>query len=116
MPARATHPRSTTATPFYLIRELRPPGYRADRLAWPHGEGDDEDADEDAEDDHTTAGCRSVRPHPRARRTVQQPQGRQRRAAQAPTDRIHRRLRLGQEFAGLRYDRRRVAAAHQRDV
>ena len=30
---------------------------------------------------------------------------------EAPADGVHRRLRLGQELAGVRHDRRRVAAA-----
>jgi hypothetical protein len=48
------------------------------------------------------------RPDPRAGRAREQPQGRQRRAAQAAAHRVHRRVRLGQELAGLRHDRRRV--------
>ena len=46
----------------------------------------------------------------------EQPQGRQRRAPEAPADRVHRRVRLGQELAGVRHDRRGVAAADQRDL
>ena len=59
---------------------------------------------------------RQPRSDPRARRARQQPQGRQRRDPEAPADRVHRRLRLGQELARLRHDRRRVAAADQRDL
>ena len=36
--------------------------------------------------------------------------------AEAPADGVHRRLRLGQELAGVRHDRRGVAAADQRDL
>ena len=53
---------------------------------------------------------------PRAGRTREQPQGRQRRDPEAPADGVHRRLRLGQELAGVRHDRRGVAAADQRDL
>ncbi|CAA9569878.1 MAG: Excinuclease ABC subunit A paralog of unknown function, partial [uncultured Thermomicrobiales bacterium] len=56
------------------------------------------------------------RPDPRARRAGEQPQGRQRRDPEAPADGLHRRLRLGQELAGVRHDRRGVAAADQRDL
>ena len=59
---------------------------------------------------------RQPRPDPRARRAREQPQGRQRRDPEAPADGVHRRLRLGQELAGVRHDRRRVAAADQRDL
>ena len=51
-----------------------------------------------------------------AGRAREQPQGRQRRDPEAPADGVHRRLRLGQELAGVRHDRRRVAAADQRDL
>ena len=61
-------------------------------------------------------GCRQPRPDPRARRAREQPQGRQRRDPEAPADGVHRRLRLGQELAGVRHDRRGVAAADQRDL
>ena len=54
-----------------------------------------------------------IRVHGRAR---EQPQGRQRRDPEAPADGVHRRLRLGQELAGVRHDRRGVAAADQRDL
>jgi hypothetical protein len=43
----------------------------------------------------------------------EQPQGRQHRDPEAPADGVHRRLRLGQEPAGIRHDRRGVAAADQ---
>ena len=46
----------------------------------------------------------------------EQPQGRQRRDPQAPADGLHRRLGLGQELAGVRHDRRGVAATDQRDL
>ena len=59
---------------------------------------------------------RQPRPDPRARRAREQPQGRQRRDPEAPADGVHRRLRLGQELAGVRHDRRGVAAADQRDL
>ena len=49
-------------------------------------------------------------------RAREQPQGRQRRDPEAPADGVHRRLRLGQELAGVRHDRRGVAAADQRDL
>ena len=62
------------------------------------------------------ARCRQPRSDPRARRAREQPQGRQRRDPEAPADGVHRRLRLGQELAGVRHDRRGVAAADQRDV
>ncbi|CAA9349910.1 MAG: Excinuclease ABC subunit A paralog of unknown function, partial [uncultured Nocardioidaceae bacterium] len=66
--------------------------------------------------DARPAGCRHPRPHPRAGRTGEQPQGHQRRAPEAPVDGLHRRLRVGQELAGLRHDRRGVAADDQRDL
>ncbi len=59
---------------------------------------------------------RPPRSDPRARRAREQPQGRQRRDPEAPADGVHRRLRLGQELAGVRHDRRGVAAADQRDL
>ena len=59
---------------------------------------------------------RQPRPDPRARRAREQPQGRQRRDPEAPADGVHRRLRLGQELAGVRHDRRGVAADDQRDL
>ena len=59
---------------------------------------------------------RQPRPDPRAGRAREQPQGRQRRDPEAPADGVHRRLRLGQELAGVRHDRRGVAAADQRDL
>ena len=62
------------------------------------------------------APCRQPRPDPRARRAREQPQGRQRRDPEAPADGVHRRLRLGQELAGVRHDRRGVAADDQRDL
>ncbi len=71
------------------------------------------------EDRHAHAGAarrRQPRPDPRARRAREQPQGRQRRDPEAPADGVHRRLRLGEELAGVRHDRRRVAAADQRDL
>ena len=76
--------------------------------------------DQHGDDDRQTVDCasrrRQPRPDPRARRAGEQPQGRQRRDPQAPADGVHRRLRLGQELAGVRHDRRRVAAADQRDL
>ncbi|CAA9305888.1 MAG: Excinuclease ABC subunit A paralog of unknown function, partial [uncultured Frankineae bacterium] len=59
---------------------------------------------------------RPARPDPGAGRSREQPQGRQHRAAEAPADGLHRHLRIGQELAGLRHDRRRVAADDQRDL
>ncbi len=59
---------------------------------------------------------RHPRPDPGAGRAREQPQGRQRRDPEAPADGLHRRLRIGQELAGLRHDRRGVAAADQRDL
>ena len=56
------------------------------------------------------------RADPRAGCAGEQPEGRQRRDAEAPADRVHRRLRVGQELAGVRHHRRRVAAADQRDL
>ena len=50
------------------------------------------------------------------RRPREQPPRRQPRHPEAPADRVHRRLGLGQELARLRHDRRRVAAADQRDL
>ena len=64
----------------------------------------------------TPARRRQPRPDPRARRPREQPQGHQRRDPEAPADRLHRRVRLGQELAGVRHDRRRVAADDQRDL
>ena len=63
-----------------------------------------------------SARGRQPRPDPRPGRAGEQPQGRQRRAAEAPADGVHRGLRLGQELAGLRHHRRRVAADDQRDL
>ncbi|CAA9566362.1 MAG: Excinuclease ABC subunit A paralog of unknown function, partial [uncultured Thermomicrobiales bacterium] len=63
-----------------------------------------------------TTGCRPPRSDPRPGRAREQPQGRQRRDPKAPADGLHRRLRLGQELAGVRHDRRGVAAADQRDL
>ena len=62
------------------------------------------------------APCRQPRSDPRARRAGEQPQGRQRRDPEAPADGVHRRLRLGQELAGVRHHRRGVAADDQRDL
>ena len=59
---------------------------------------------------------RQPRSDPRARRAREQPQGRQRRAPEAPADGLHRRVRLRQELAGVRHDRRGIAAADQRDL
>ena len=68
-------------------------------------------------DAQSVAGhCRQPRPDPCAWRTREQPQGCQRRAPEAQADGVHRRLRLGQELAGVRHDRRGVAAADQRDL
>ena len=50
------------------------------------------------------------------RRAREQPPRRQPRHPEAPADRVHRRFGLGQELAGVRHDRRRVAAADQRDL
>ena len=87
-------------------REAAPP----DR--WRHDEHGHEDGDAVA----CAARCRQPRPDPRAGRAREQPQGRQRRDPEAPADGVHRRLRLGQELAGVRHDRRGVAAADQRDL
>ncbi len=46
----------------------------------------------------------------------QQSQGRRRRDRETPADRLHRGVRFGEELAGVRHDRRGIAAAHQRDV
>ena len=62
------------------------------------------------------ARCRQPRSDPRARRAREQSQGRQRRAPEAQADGVHRRLRLGQELAGVRHDRGGVATADQRDL
>ena len=62
------------------------------------------------------ARCRQPRPDPRARRAGEQPQGRQHRDPEAPADGVHRRLRLGQELAGVQHDRGGVAADDQRDL
>src|ERR1700736_13977 len=59
---------------------------------------------------------RPPRSDPRAGRAGEQPQGHRRRDPEAPADRVHWRLRLGQELAGIRYHRRGVAAADQRDL
>ena len=93
---------------------------RADRAAakaappnrWRH----DEHGHEDGHAVACAARCRQPRPDPRAGRAREQPQGRQRRDPEAPADGVHRRLRLGQELAGVRHDRRGVAAADQRDL
>ncbi len=62
------------------------------------------------------APCRPTRFDPRAWRPREQPQGHQHRDPEAPADGVHRRLRLGQELAGVQHDRRGVAAADQRDL
>ena len=64
----------------------------------------------------SAARCRQPRSDPRAQRACEQPQRREHRDPQAPADIVHRRLRLGQELAGVRHDCRRVAAAAQRNV
>ena len=79
---------------------------------WRH----DEHGHEDGHAVACAARCRQPRSDPRARRAREQPQGRQRRDPEAPADGVHRRLRLGQELAGVRHDRRGVAAADQRDL
>ena len=56
------------------------------------------------------------RPDPGARGPGEQPQGRQRRDPEAAADGLHRGVRLGQELAGVRHHRRRVAADDQRDL
>ncbi len=73
----------------------------------------------DHDRDHGTscgAPRRRPRPDPGAGRPGEQPQGRERRAAQAAAHRLHRRLGVGQELAGLRHHRRGVAADDQRDL
>ena len=84
----------------------------AERGSWRH----DEHGHEDGHAVACAARCRQPRPDPRARRAREQPQGRQHRDPEAPADGVHRRLRLGQELAGVRHDRRGVAAADQRDL
>ena len=54
--------------------------------------------------------------HRGPRRPREQPPRHQPRHPEAPADRVHRRLGLGQELARVRDDRRRVAAADQRDL
>lgn len=82
------------------------------RNRWRHDEHGPEDA--------RAVACgprrRPPRSDPRARRAGEQPQGRQHRDPEASADGVHRRLRLGQELAGVPYDRRGVAAADQRDL
>ena len=56
------------------------------------------------------ARCRQPRPHPRAGRTREQPQGHQRRHPEAPAHGVHRGVRIGQVVAGLRHDRGRIAS------
>ena len=73
--------------------------------AW-HHRGDDEDR----------LARRPPRPDPCAGRAREQPQRHQHRDPEAPADRVHRGLRLRQELARVRHDRRRVAAADQRDL
>ena len=86
------------------------------KAAPPHRWRHDEHGHEDGGADARAGGCRQPRPDPRARRAREQPQGRQRRDPEAPADGVHRRVRLGQELAGVRHDRRGVTAADQRDV
>ena len=50
------------------------------------------------------------------RRPREQPPQHQPRHPEAPADGVHRRFGLGQELARVRHDRRRVAAADQRDL
>ena len=76
----------------------------------------DEHGHEDEDAVSGAARRRQPRPDPRAGRAREQPQGRQRRDPEAPADGVHRRLRLGQELAGVRHDRRGVAADDQRDL
>ena len=82
-------------------------------------QGSERGSEHGQEDGRAVAGAPRRRPprsDPRARRAREQPQGRQRRDPEAPADGVHRRLRLGQELAGVRHDRRGVAAADQRDL
>ena len=97
---------SPTRLALSLNRRGRPP------KRWRH----DEHGQEDEYAVACAARCRQPRVDPRARRPREQPQGHQRRDPQAPADGVHRRLRLGQELAGVRHDRRGVAAADQRDL
>ena len=78
--------------------------------------GADRRAREEGGELRTDLARRQPRSDPRAGRAREQPQGRQRRDPEAPADGVHRRLRLGQELAGVRHDRRGVAAADQRDL
>ena len=64
----------------------------------------------------TRRTARQPRPDPGARRPGEQPQERQRRDPQAPAHGVHGGVGLGQDLARLRHDRRRVAAADQRDL
>ena len=93
-------------------RRRRRPRRRLAPDRWRH----DEHGHEDGHAVACAARCRQPRSDPRARRAREQPQGRQRRDPEAPADGVHRRLRLGQELAGVRHDRRGVAAADQRDL
>lgn len=59
---------------------------------------------------------RHPRPHPGAGCPCEQSEGCQRRHSEAPFERLHGRVRIGQEFPGVRDDRGRVTATDQRDV
>src|SRR5690554_1551593 len=63
-----------------------------------------------------TASCRQPRPDPRSRGPREQPERRQRRPAEAQAERVHRGVRVRQEFAGVQHHRSRVAADDQRDL
>ena len=82
------------------------------------GHGDEEDDGKDANPValSSTPAHPQSRQHPRAGRAREQPEGHQRRTAEAPADGVHRRLGFGQEFAGVRHHRGRVAAPDQRDL
>ncbi len=56
------------------------------------------------------------RPDPRPGRAGEQPQEHRRRHPEATSDGVHGRVRVGQELARLRHDRRRIPPDDRRDV
>ncbi len=68
--------------------------------------GDDERADNVRHEVACGACRRQPRPDPSARRAREQLEGRRRRDPEAPADGVHRRLRIGEELARFRHDRR----------
>ena len=116
---RSSRSRPSSRTASATAPSATPPAtWSASRSSARHGQQrrHDEQGPELRTARRTERTRRQPRPDPRAGRAGEQPQGRQRRDPEAPADGVHRRLRLGQELAGVRHHRRRVAADDQRDL